>query len=778
MNINSIIMNIKEVLKVSNFKLTSKVKEYAYSIGADLVGIANIERFDNAPTMMSPQGILPTAKSVIVLAIHHPDACIELGGEPEPQDIGPYAVQYVMNNKLDYMSFKIGRYLEDLGFAAIPIASSNIWRYRAYKELDAVFAPDISHIYAAVAAGLSELGWSGLSLTPEYGARNRFTSIITDAELVPDPLYNGKKLCDMCGECIKNCPTDAFRKEVNGVKTIKIEDKEYKFANKNLWRCAWGEHFDLDLNLKIPDKVDEKVIIEAVKEHGLRCGEFGSCLRYCLPPALRYKDPDYTRINRRKRHLIPSDLPIHRSVKDKIIATAIKYNLDNIGFISNNTAKTNNIDLKEYLPDGESAILLGMKFSIPKNSCIKEIVLSQYRPNAQFALDFAAYDIARELESMGYSAIVKTEINAKHLAGICGFNGEDEENEIFEMVEAIITSADFPESTVVMDDKQIHSKDEKLTESIESKAFDSGADLIGISPVSRINHLISQLKKIKEGEELFIVTDRNRVFYQYDPIIQKKERKLYSPEDYLIGAKSVIMIGLHFPQAVVTRAGRPPAEAVGPYVFAQYEVLRQLGNIAFTVVKYLNSLGYNAVYSYDMLGLGSQIGSPRGLQYDNTCNSIEAVAAGIGELTYNGLVNTGKYGTNQRFIAIITDAELTASDLNFTEETQKYCRSCQRCLNVCPVKALNKDKIVQISIADKKIDYLPVDTVRCDWSSKYALCGDDGFKYVGSNVNEIPPETIDEKALREALLKIDPILKHRPVTAECCIINCPLANKT
>ena len=58
-------------------QLTLKVKEYAYQLGADLVGISNIQRHHGAPLRMSPQGLLPTAKSVIVCAIHHPDAVME-----------------------------------------------------------------------------------------------------------------------------------------------------------------------------------------------------------------------------------------------------------------------------------------------------------------------------------------------------------------------------------------------------------------------------------------------------------------------------------------------------------------------------------------------------------------------------------------------------------------------------------------------------------------------------------------------------------------------------
>ena len=90
-------------------KLTLAVKELAYRLGADLVGIANIERFENAPIKMSPKGILPCAKSVIVCAVHHPDAAIELDGEIHPQVMGPYRIQYIMNDKLDVLSFKIAR---------------------------------------------------------------------------------------------------------------------------------------------------------------------------------------------------------------------------------------------------------------------------------------------------------------------------------------------------------------------------------------------------------------------------------------------------------------------------------------------------------------------------------------------------------------------------------------------------------------------------------------------------------------------------------------------
>ena len=56
---------------MSNEKLTKQVKELAKRKGTDLVGIAPAERFKNAPLMLSPRGLLPTAKSVVVVGVYY-----------------------------------------------------------------------------------------------------------------------------------------------------------------------------------------------------------------------------------------------------------------------------------------------------------------------------------------------------------------------------------------------------------------------------------------------------------------------------------------------------------------------------------------------------------------------------------------------------------------------------------------------------------------------------------------------------------------------------------
>jgi ferredoxin len=100
---------------------------------------------------------------------------------------------------------------------------------------------DFSHRHAAVAAGLGEFGWSGLTLTPKYGARIRFNSIITNAPLVPSQMYQGPALCrpKRCKHlCIKICPAKAF--SLKDSVAIEIEGQSYRYAKFDMIRCMYG----------------------------------------------------------------------------------------------------------------------------------------------------------------------------------------------------------------------------------------------------------------------------------------------------------------------------------------------------------------------------------------------------------------------------------------------------------------------------------------------------------------------------------------------------------
>ena len=148
--------------------LTQCLKTLALSEGADLVGVAPVDRFQEAPPMTHPKAILPDARAVVVIAVKYPDATIDGWGKPPAESMFFYqSVQlYMTTTVMPMIQFKIYRFLEKAGHLALPVAPSGFFRYRDYKEMKGGFIADFSHRHAAVAAGLGEFGRQGLLLTP------------------------------------------------------------------------------------------------------------------------------------------------------------------------------------------------------------------------------------------------------------------------------------------------------------------------------------------------------------------------------------------------------------------------------------------------------------------------------------------------------------------------------------------------------------------------------------------------------------------------------------
>ncbi|MBQ8717010.1 MAG: 4Fe-4S binding protein, partial [Clostridia bacterium] len=61
-----------------------------------------------------------------------------------------------------------------------------------------------------------------------------------------------------------------------------------------------------------------------------------------------------------------------------------------------------------------------------------------------------------------------------------------------------------------------------------------------------------------------------------------------------------------------------------------------------------------------------------------------AVACGIAEIGFSGVLLTPKFGSRQRFQMILTDAEIEASPLL----EQSVCDRCGKCADVCPMGAI------------------------------------------------------------------------------------------
>jgi epoxyqueuosine reductase QueG len=183
--------------------MKKQIKELILSLGADVCGVANIDRFSDAPVGFHPKDIFPDCKSVFVFGIALPKGLTKV----EPRLIYGY-----FNNstcpEVDGVAFKAAKEIEKLyGGYAIPIPSDAPYEYWDPNKMEGRGLVSMKH--AAVLAGLGALGKSTLLLNEKYGNLLTLGAILTDLGLESDPL--AKNICiNGCKLCIQSCPVKAL----------------------------------------------------------------------------------------------------------------------------------------------------------------------------------------------------------------------------------------------------------------------------------------------------------------------------------------------------------------------------------------------------------------------------------------------------------------------------------------------------------------------------------------------------------------------------------------
>ena len=251
--------------------LTKRVKELALNNNMDYVGIAPAESLQGEPEDHRPADYLPGARTVVSLGIRLSRG-VQLSNKLAHQN-GPrhtifpylwYGFGLPSWHFLDRTALLITRLLEREGHIAVPIMAASTFDIQSNLM-------EFSNIHAAVAAGLADLGWCGLALTPDAGPRARFGAVITNAGLDTDTVYRGPKLCDVdnCrsigqGEplCAKVCPTKAFGP---GSEEVIIGGRNFEVAKYARFRCMWGSMGLTDKSLGLKDiPMPEDVRVEDV----------------------------------------------------------------------------------------------------------------------------------------------------------------------------------------------------------------------------------------------------------------------------------------------------------------------------------------------------------------------------------------------------------------------------------------------------------------------------------------------------------------------------------
>ena len=88
---------------------------------------------------------------------------------------------------------------------------------------------------AAVRAGLGEIGYLGAFVTPEFGIRQRFYLILTDAVLEPSP-FSTNTTCECSKDFAKYCPLGAI--DASRETVIDISGKKMKVASIDYKKCS------------------------------------------------------------------------------------------------------------------------------------------------------------------------------------------------------------------------------------------------------------------------------------------------------------------------------------------------------------------------------------------------------------------------------------------------------------------------------------------------------------------------------------------------------------
>ncbi len=180
------------------------VRDFALSLGADVVGFAAIEDY-KSPRSPDPHKILTGVRSLVVMGIRELHGATESGvnraGWTCRMTSAPIARE---------VAYRVANFLEKkTGTKAVMIPVS--FPQEMSLETKGMIG-DVSLRHAAVAAGLGVFGRHNLVINPEFGSRMIYTAVLSELLYVSDPAVT-ENLCNNCNLCVDACPAHALDEE-------------------------------------------------------------------------------------------------------------------------------------------------------------------------------------------------------------------------------------------------------------------------------------------------------------------------------------------------------------------------------------------------------------------------------------------------------------------------------------------------------------------------------------------------------------------------------------
>lgn len=175
-----------------------ELKKFCNGLGLKLFGVADITSVrEGFALARETADRFPYA--VCVGAALSPAVLADIPDHPTR----PYFHHYkTVNMFLDQSAYRISDYIAEKGYAAFPVAASQILDWEKQSAL-------LSHRHVARLAGLGWIGRNNLLVNKSLGSGFRMATVLTDLPLAADvPVENS---CGSCRRCISACPAGAIK---------------------------------------------------------------------------------------------------------------------------------------------------------------------------------------------------------------------------------------------------------------------------------------------------------------------------------------------------------------------------------------------------------------------------------------------------------------------------------------------------------------------------------------------------------------------------------------
>lgn len=196
-------MDCNVITRSEIIKSSGSIKSMLLDLGADICGIASVDRFADAPAGFHPLDVFNKCKSVVVFAKAIPPFNILCGNKVTYTHLIDVALMEV--NRICYAACCK---LEKSGIRTVMIPADDPYEY--WDEENKHGRGIISLKHAGKLAGIGNIGKNTLLVNEKLGNMFYLGAFLTDTGIEPDPVVEFDYCSPKCTKCMEQCPVKAL----------------------------------------------------------------------------------------------------------------------------------------------------------------------------------------------------------------------------------------------------------------------------------------------------------------------------------------------------------------------------------------------------------------------------------------------------------------------------------------------------------------------------------------------------------------------------------------